>query len=496
MNLPTPFRRHARRPLPWAWMFNSLLTCICLLTAAGCRSTNWEALRHSESEKYRGDIQKETQTTLASFPSGLVLTDCVIIAKERNTKLISSRIATKMAGLDKNIAFSAFLPQVQLNYDITSLSEPQALRFDNQAIETQDQNFHDSSVRILQPIFTPNAWLLYRSAKHGEDIAALVQERTAQMIELFVVNLFYQYCAFKEDAARRDDDLAAARQQLKETEAYFSAGYVTEADLAQVRALTMNSERAGAAARRDLKLAQARLMQAMNLWPLTEVNLKTDSLLGISAERFTVRTPGMPPRKISARDLTTVPVQEWMFHAMASRPEMHVKDMSIALRRNEVLMALAMFLPNLTGFANYYTTSDSYIVNQQYWGTGLQASLSAFSGFKDINAYFKAREALKSAYVEREETTMAILLQAIEAYKNLKDTRQTLDVAEALFNAAESKLADSNAQYESGVIELSGLLHTQAVYSEAMARQRTAAFANAVALYVFRNVMGGNMDPA
>ena len=465
-----------------------------LFAGGGCRTQDWDAMRHTDSESYRHNLQEETRAILTAFPDGLALTDCVAIAQTRSTKLVSSRIAEKIATLDRNAAFSAFLPQVQLSYDTLSLTKSPAVAFEGTGVQMQDQSLHRGSVQIVQPLFTPGEWLMYRSAKRGQEIATLVRERTGQMIELSVVNGFCQCCSLDEEVAGREKDVTAARQLLRQAEALRAADSATGSDVDRARAFALEREREYANAQREAKIARSRLLQIMNLWPPAGVTLKPESLLDSATRRLAIRTPGEALHDLAAGDLLTIPVETWMFHALLSRPEMSVQDRTIALRRNEVIRSLVMFLPNLLGFANYYTTSDSYTMNQEYWGTGLQASLSAFVGFRDVDAYLKARQQKKSAYVEREETAMMILLQVLEAYKNLQDAGQVLNVADASATAAERGLADVESQYRGGLVELSRLLEAQATCAEALARRRSAAFANAVALYAFRNVLGGNVD--
>ena len=464
-----------------------------LLIAVGCR-TDWEAVRRSAAESYRGDLQQATQALLDRCPAGLALTQCVALARERNTQVLAGQLAERLAQLDRNAAFSAFLPQVQLNYDTLSLSDPPAVKFDNMEISMQDQSLRRSSVQILQPLFAPSAWLLYRSAARGAEIAGLARVRAEQMVELATVTLFYQCLAQQEEVERLDQEAAAARQWFRDAEAFSAAGYATTSDVSRARALHLERERQCAGARRDSRQAQARLLQAMDLWPLAEMTLQRESPPDAADLRCTVRTPGLEPHELTFDELLHGPVEDWMFHAMLSRAEMQSQDRSIALRRNEVIRALTLFLPSLMGFANYYTTSDSYTVNQQYWGTGLQASLSAFVGFRDVNAYLQARQAVKAAYVAREETALMVLLQVIEAHKTLRDAQDNLEVAEAAADAAERTLADLDSQYHSGLVELSRLLDAQATCSGAVARRRSAGFARAVALHAFQNVVGGNLE--
>ena len=461
---------------------------------AGCQSHDWAGERRTNSESYRHNLLEETQKILAGFSNGLALTDCVAIAQMRSTKLLSSQIAEKIATVDRDATFSAFLPQVQVSFDTLSLSKQPDMAFNGESVQTQDQSLHRGSVQILQPIFTPAEWLMYRSAQRGKEIAGQVRERTGQMIELSIASLFYQCCSLNEDVAEREKTLAAARQLFKQAEAFRAAQYATATDVARAHAAALESERQCAQARREAQLALSRLLQAMNLWPLATVTLKQDALPDETEHTLTIHCPGEAPRIITSHDLLATPVENWMFQALLSRPEMSVQDRTIALRRNEVIRSLAMFLPNIVGFANYYKTSDSITVNKEYWGTGLQASLSAFNGFRDVESYLRARQQEKEAYVEREETAMMILVQVLESYKNLQDAQQALDVADASAIAAEKNMADVESQHRNGLVELSRLMEAQATCAEARARRRTAQFANAVALYAFFNVLGNSVE--
>ena len=472
----------------------SLSFILGLACASGCR-TDWVGQRHSAAEAYRSALQEDTAAILAGFPEGLDLTNCVVIAKERNTRLAASQIAEKVAQMDRKAAFSVFLPQMQVTYNALSLSEEPLRRFGENSVPMQDKNSHETSIQIVQPLFAPSAWLLYRSAKRGAEIASLAQERTEQMIELSVVSAFYNHGSQVEQLAQLETEEAAARQLLRESEAMAREGYVTDADLSSVRVLLMERTRGLDTARRDVQLSKSRLLQLMNLWPLAEIKLKTDTLLMENNATYVVENPGRDPLTLSAQDLTNVPVEEWMFHALVFRKDMQIQDRTVALRRNETLRALAMFIPNLVGFANYYRTSDSYTVNQEYWGTGLQASLSSFVGFRDVAAYLKARQESKGSYVEREEMAMTILVQVVEAYKNLVDTKAALDVTEAAHEAARKTLVAAEAEHRTGLMPLSQLLQARASHSQALTQWKISAFLHAMALHAFRNVEGGGIIP-
>ena len=85
---------------------------------------------------------------LTNYPSGLTLSNCVAIATQRNLKELSSQLAEKMAAIDRNASFSAFLPQVQLNYQSLSLSKQPATFFNDSAVVLQLQQHGESLGRL------------------------------------------------------------------------------------------------------------------------------------------------------------------------------------------------------------------------------------------------------------------------------------------------------------------------------------------------------------
>ena len=91
--------------------------------------------------------------------------------------------------------------------------------------------------------------------------------------------------------------------------------------------------------------------------------------------------------------------------------------------------------------------------------------------------------------------TMTILVQVVEAYKNLVDTKAALDVAEAAHEAAGKTLVATEAEYRTGLMSLSQLLQARASHSQSLTQWKISAFLHAMALHAFMNVEGGGIVP-
>lgn len=449
-----------------------------ILVLNGCRSADVARTRADDALIARDGLARETAAVLARHTNALTLADCLALARERNLALTTRRLHERLARLDRQTAFSAFLPRVEYEFNLLNLSEPAQKQLGNGPVETQDQNTRAHGLRIVQPVFAPSAWLMYRSARRGADLSRLARERTEQLLDLQVINLFHQHAVLADRLAAARHALAAADALDRESAALFEAGYLLEADRRKIETARTAREQEINTLARQVETSRGRLLQVLNLWPLATLAFDTDSL---------VRTA--PADWDTAR-----PVEDWILTALTNRLDLFAADQTIALRKNEIARAIALFLPSLYGFANFYNTSDSYTVNDQYWGSGLQGTLSVFAGFRDVNAYRAARAQLKRAYVEREDLSLATMLQVLEAWRVLQDADGQCAVARQATRAAELDRAAVRAARTEGTAAISDDLRATAAYESAAATLRASEQSRAVALYVFHDAVGLNKD--
>lgn len=470
------------------WLWISLL-------AAGCSSLTPSERRAEHANSWSSNLVVETQAVLERYPPPLSLADCRAIARDRSLSLAGARLAERLARIDSQAAFSAYLPQVSAQFETVNLSEPALRRMGESPIETQDQDIRLASIRITQPVFTPNAWLLYASARRGANMRTLSRERTEQLVDVQVTSLFFQHAILESRRAAAWRQAEAATVLRKEVAALAREGYARDADLQQVQALEKTARLRASQLEREAGLARARLLEALNLWPLAAASFRSDSIDEPVLRRIPAATPDGKPTVLTAATVTRRPVEEWLFIALQQRLELYAGDQAVLLRKNEVLRALALFLPNLYGFANLYSTSDSYTINDQYWGAGLQGTLSLFAGFRNIQAYRAARAQQRQAFIEREETALTVLLQVMEARKEVRDADEQWRAAKQTARAARQEREDARAQYESGCENLSRYLNALAADEAAGADLESTGYARSVALQVFRDVIGLNKDP-
>lgn len=475
-----------RRP-PHRVLRTALLGAVlCLGTVAGCRAPDRAAVRAAESDRVRERLRAETAAVLAQYGPDLTLDECQAIAAVRSRNLAAARTAARIGRIDRRQAFSAFLPQVTAAYDFTAFDQPVLKSLGGPGVEVQDQRVQAATLEVAQPLFTPSAWLLYVSASRGADIRELALQRARQMVELDVARAYYRVRHAEAGLAAAAAATASAEALRDELRALAGEGYALAADVARAEAFSAEAAHQLAERRRERHFSQAALLARLDLWPLAEVTLAP------GPDPLPPPPPDFPAavRAESPAALLQVPLEAWLCEALLRRPDLAQQDRTVELRRNEVRRAVALFLPELTGFASYTHTTDSYTVNQQYWVGGIQGVLSAFAGFRNVSAYLRAREEAREAAIAREEATMAVLLQVVEADRLLREMVERHRVAEELAAAAAAAAAVGRHRYEDGLLELSGHLALERDALAARARSDEARLSLDLAVYAFRNVMG------
>lgn len=445
----------------------------------GCQ-TPPTALRHQQADEWEKRIAEVGRAVLERWGGrGWTIDDCQAIAREYALDLTRARLAEQVARARQWASFSTFLPQVEFQFQTVSMDKPPLRRLGEMTVAFQDQSVRQTSLRIVQPLFTPEAWLLHGAARRGVNVQRLARERATEWLDLAVVEHFGR-CAV-EDARLR-----AARQALeeavatrREVESRRANGRSTAAELAAAEVAETARRLEVAKLERARRTALARLLETMGLPPTLEPELQYASL---------TRNPSALDHL--AAQILDRPIEQWLYDALRRRLDLHIADENVEVRRLEILRSIALFLPRLYGFAEHFTTSDSYVVHDEYWASGLQGTLAMFAGVREIQAVRTARAEWREARTLRDLTAMAAMVQVIEARRSLEDVRQEWRVASQALAAARLAAADTESAYQNGRLPASARDHARASLADARARVEIAEVMFALAIHVFRDAVG------
>jgi outer membrane protein TolC len=443
-----------------------LMTIISLTVLSGC-ATDFNRMRAKHTEEFQETLtQKSKDLIMAGEP--LDLNSCIKIALENNLDIRIADIKGKLAGIDRNIAFSNFLPYIDVQVIRVNNNEQQLQKAMGNYLAMADQNITQSVISAQLAVLNPQTFLLYSAYKKGEDIQFLVAERVRQAIRLQVTAL-YMACLSQEASGKAiEASVEQAKTLMKEMEALYREGLVLKSSLEDTRTFLTSQQNRLAENQRLRKSSKAELMEAMGLSPLVDVTLK-----------------GVPSLDVKDEELTNQ-----IYEALINRPEMRIADRNIAIKEDAVKIAIADFLPMIGLFSEYTTSSNSYQYYESILSYGIGGMLTIFDGFANIQDYRAAKQELSQATVEREQSCLKIMLEVIKARDLLKKAEEMKTLLSKEAEASSSSLREIQAQWDEGMVTSSDKLKAISRLTTAEANLALADYQYQVAAAAMMDVMG------
>jgi outer membrane protein TolC len=394
--------------------------------------------------------------------------ECVQIAQANNLDIRVAEIQSKLARLDRKVAFSAFLPTLDAQFQSVTLDRAPKIEFMGMSFQMNDQETTELTIEAQMPIFLPQAWLAHSAVKKAEDVQRFVTERTRQLITLQTAAYFLGVKAQEATEASLTQSVAEAEAVLKEAEAFRREGLAIASQVEEAKTLLIFRQTALTEARRSIRRMQSHLLQVMGLSPLSSLSLSDPPHIEL------------PEASLEDRALT----------ALLQRPELGIADRVIEIRRDEAKIAVANFLPNIVGVGGMNYSTDSHLLYNAVWSAGIAGVMTVFDGFANVWKYQAAKEKKKEAFVERERTCIAILLEVLQAQLNEESARDSLAVAEQALTAAEAKATEVKAQWEQGWVQGSDYMRVLSGRDMARSQKSLANFQHQVTVVTLMDVMG------
>jgi outer membrane protein TolC len=440
-----------------------IMTIMSLTVLSGC-ATDFNQTRTGHTKEFQETLTQKSRT-LVKEGEPLDLDSCIKIALKNNLDIKIADIKGKLAGIDRNIAFSNFLPHVDVQVTRLENNEQQLQKAMGTYLAMADQDITQWVISGQLAIFTPQTWFLYNAYKKGEDIQLLVAERVRQAIRLQITALYMASLSQESSGKAIESSVEQAEALLKEMEALYREGLILKSNLEDCRTFLTSQQNRLTENRRVQKSTKAELMEAMGLSPLVDVTLK-----------------GVPSFSVKDEDLT-----QQIYEALINRPEMKIADRNVAIRKDAIKIAIAGFLPKIILFSDYTNSSNSYQYYENIWSYGISGVLSVFEGFANIQDYRAAKREHEQAMIEREQSCMKIMLEVIKAKDLLKNAGDMRSLLSKEADASLSNLKEVQAQWDEGLMTSSDKL-------KAVSRRTTAEANLALADYQYQVAAAAMID--
>ena len=440
---------------------------LALLLALGCATTRQD--REDAAREMQDRLVRETADYFAANPGPLAFTNALALARERSLKLTERELDVQLAKVTRAAAFSTFLPNVELLYGRAQASGrlsgvlPATLR-------TSGLDFENAGLVISQPVFAPVAWTIFAESLYGVRIREHVRERARQLLDVQVAVRFHDAAVAAWLVRARDAQLKGGVAQANRVARLAAEGLATSAEKARAEARLASDECALLQARHAQEKARQALADILRLWPLAAFAVDGESLC----------------RHVPALDAS---LPELVWAALLNREDLRAADETLALRKAQVVEALAGFLPNVVlGGGGASLTLESAAVRG--WAGSLAGVWSVFGGFRTVQEYRAARARREAEFRLNEDRMLAVIVSVADCWRNLQAARARAAVAAKGAAAAALDHEEAARRFDDGRETVSGVLDRATTRDEAEVVSVKARYAETLAEIMLRQAVG------
>ena len=405
--------------------------------------------------------------TLPASAQSLSLSEAIERAKAGNPDVRAAAAAEREAAERVTEARGGHLPKVDVSESWQRGNNPAfvfgsllaqrrftASDFALDALNHPDatDNFR-AALSVEQSLFDRAVSANLRAASIGRDIAAtgrqlVDQDLTSAVTEMYgrvlIAAATARSTAAMVESARADRELAGNRRE---------AGQVTDADVLRLDVYLARTLEQQVQATSDERIARARLNQLMGE-PLS-----------------TIFSLDLTPPGIAIDITNPASLEE---EAVKNRPEVALALQQEQLAAASVDAAQAAFLPQVAAQGAWELNGGSWNARSSSWGAGVVARVNLFHGFADKARLAEARAQASRRAHEREKAETMARLDVQIAIARLEAARASEAVGRAAADRARESRRIIRDRYESGVTDVTTLLHSADDVLQAEAQQIAA----------------------
>ena len=453
---------------PWT-LFTLILLLAALLAGAGCSTFDAGETRRGQTRDFREALDRQARDLLTR---PLSLDDCIRIAMTNNYAARQADLDTALQRIAKNVAFTAFLPNVSLSAGYNAHHKaPNAM---------SEKRYGQASLDAGVPIFMPSAWFLYAATRHGYRAAELAANHVRQVIALETSQGYYQVLVLQETVAALETQLGAARENAGRIEGLAREGFFTDWERDQARLQVEMRQAELDVARRRLEVARGDLLAILGLSPLLAV--ETNQALRLSGEIGGPRRPAG-----TTADL--------VLKALESHPLLAIADRQVVMREHAVRRAFTAFLPVLNLSASSTWTGNDLADHASNWMTAFGGVWQVFSGFANVARYKAAKVERRQSELERESSFLNIMAQVVAAEAAVRDAAASARLYQRAYEVAAARHADYDARSREGLLPLSEALDARAAMDLAQVALVKSRYQERIALATLELAMGVTIIP-
>ena len=417
------------------------------------------------SQKLVQEFEKDGQLQLS-------LSDCLLIAMQRNFDLLMTQEALVQADAKITQAKSAMLPSLGVEGSYVRLDNEIGFTFGPQFLTFIDQDIYKAGIVIRQPIFIGGQLNASRKASQFSKDALSQDKISIEQEITFQVTRAYRTAQLAEAF----QDVAVEAVSLLEAHEHDVAILVEKGANPKIDLLRTRTELANA--RKDLNGAN-------NAVDLAHSALK--NLLSISLEEFLLLTEPLGQSFRTKAELSSLTEL-----ALSQRPELFAMASKIAAAEQALKAAKGKYLPTiaLEGRYEYMEGDFRDLEGGDHWTVGIGAQLPLWNWGKTAAKVREAGSQLTQVKIQRDKTKDRIRLEVRRAFLDLGKAEKNIEAAESALKTAEEAYRQARARYRAGEGTNIDVLDVRTALSRAEANHTQALFDYNVALATLSRAVG------
>lgn len=327
-------------------------------------------------------------------------------------------------------------------------SAPKYPMIANQTTNFLATNFHDTKVRLIQPLFNPDIYFNYKAQKELITVQQAQKKAYENQLKYEIVSAYFQYLQ-SDEAVKILKNTHSTLQELLKVNISLVANAKATKDVVLSNEYELGKiEQQIAENEKNNEVAQAYFNFLLN----RELN---SAILKDSTLTFSKESSG----EISS--LTNTALQQ----------RQELQQVQNGLRASEQLISLnkGSALPriNVVGDAGYQGFNYTFGSDQQYWLVQFGLTWDIFKGGEKRAKTQQARIDYQVMENKMEQLKKQIELQVIQAHYELKAARQSFETSQSGVRSTERSFQIIQAKYKEGQAILLEYLDAQNKYTTA-----------------------------
>ncbi|HDH99913.1 MAG: hypothetical protein DRP94_01805 [Candidatus Latescibacterota bacterium] len=390
-----------------------------------------------------------------ALSDSLDLEGCIEVALKSSPELAVAEGRVTKAEIALKDAKAALLPKVELSGGYHLNDVYSRLRWD-------ERNYNLSISASATPYDGGRSLLRIAQAKESLRSAEAGYAAARAAVVLEVVRRYYEVLKASELLKVRKEALLQKRKHLELAEAKFHQGLVPRSDVLKAEAEVAAARLDSLQAEGELKIAYARLKDAMGMELEAPVRIK--------------------PVRFVEEELPTF--EECLREALRNRPEIAQARASVEIRRYNLKLAKLETWPVLSVSGSYNIYADRLLgspVDRSWrrntdWVFGVGLSFPIFDGGVRKRAVREAGVSLKESELDYLNMERAIRLEVRTAYINLRTAAERVKLSEKQVESAQESYEAALGRYEVGVAPITEVIDAQVALSEGKVNHTRAVY--------------------